>query len=436
VPRDPAFPSAQLFSARRFPPRGRPSDTEGKPMPALDHPVPEALDLDVARSLACRLVAPVAETEFAELAMAAGRTAAASLRADHALPETPRAAVEGFALRAADLGADLRLRIGGDAPAISVLPPGTALRIGAGVPLPAGADTVVALEHCSETGATVTLPALPELGAHIRAAGSEQPEGGVLLRKGARVRAHHLGLLAANGVSTLEVLRRPRLAILSTGDEFRPGADLLPEVNRPMLQTLARMAGAEVEDLGLLPDAPEAIAARLQDLAGRYDLIVTTGGVSLGGRDLLRPALIAAGGQIEGWRVALKPGKPVLFGRLGTTALTGLPGNPFSALVGFTLFVTAQIARLKGAVPMPPFHCAGRAGFDWTRKPGRAEVFPIRLGNREIDGLPVVQRLGEGISATLFPLAEADGLGFVPSATTRVSVGTPIAWQTFEAAAR
>lgn len=408
-------------------------------MPALDHPVASMLDLDSARRLACGLVGPIGDTETIALAEANGRTAAASLRSEVSLPRDPRAAMDGFALRTADLENDSSLPIAGtiaagaEAPA---LPPGAALRIFTGARMPAGADAVVPVEDCHEVEGRVSFAETPEAGTHIRAVGSEQPEGGVLLRRGARVRAHHIGLLAANGIARLEVLRRPRIGVLSTGDELQSGADVIPDVNRPMLIALAQGAGAEVRDLGILPDDHDATVARFAEVKDRYDLIVTSGAVSMGGRDHLRPALLAAGGEIDGWKVALKPGKPVMFGHLGATAVTGLPGNPFSALVGFTLFVAAQIARLKGAVPTPPFHCAGRAGFDWTRKPGRAEVFPIRLGNREIDGLPVVHRLGEGISATLFPLAEADGLGFVPAGAGRVSVGAPIAWQTFDATAR
>lgn len=414
-------------------------------MPALDHPASAMLDLDSARRLACGLVAPIGDSESLDLAQATGRTSASSLRAEIALPRTARAAMDGFALRTADLAADLTLPVAGTVAAGMQAPPlpeGAALRIFTGAQIPAGADAVVPVEEVTETGAEVQLTSVPALGSHIRAVGSEQPAGGLLLRRGTRLRAHHIGLLASNGVARVEVVRRPRLAILSTGDELhRPEAagssrDTMPDVNRPMLIALAQGAGAEVDDHGILPDEAEATVAKFASLQGRYDLIVTTGAVSMGGRDHLRPALLAAGGQIDGWKVALKPGKPVMFGRLGTAAVTGLPGNPFSAMVGFTLFVSAQIARLKGAVPAPLFHCAGRAGFDWIRKPGRAEIFPIRLGNREIDGLPVVQRLGEGTSATLFPLAEADGLGFVSAETTRVGVGTPICWQPFEAGNR
>lgn len=414
-------------------------------MPARDHPASAMLDLDTARRLACGLVAPIGAGESLDLAQATGRTAATSLRAEIALPRSARSAMDGFALCTADLASGLTLPVAGTVAAgmpAPDLPRGAALRIFTGAQIPAGADAVVPIEEITETGASVQLASPPEAGAHIRAIGSEQPEGGLLLRRGTRVRAHHIGLLAANGVTQIEVVRRPRLAILSTGDELHPpggangSGDRLPDVNRPMLIALAQGAGAEVDDHGILPDDPEATAEKLAALQGRYDLIVTSGAVSMGGRDHLRPALLAAGGEIDGWRVALKPGKPVMLGRLGPTAVTGLPGNPFSALVGFTLFVSAQIARLKGAVPAPLFHCAGRAGFDWHRKPGRAEIFPIRLGNREIDGLPVVHRLGEGSSATLFPLAEADGLGFVSAETARVGVGTPIGWQSFEAGSR
>lgn len=402
-------------------------------MTAHDHPAP-MLDIAAARALAISLLAPITETEELPLCACLGRIAAEPVVARRALPRRARSAMDGFALRLADLAEGQGLPVAGTIAAGAEAPallPGAALRIFTGALVPAGADAVLPVEDCTETGTMVHLSRRPEPGENIRAPGSEQPEGGVLLPAHARVAAHHIGLLAANGISRLRVLRRPRVGVFSSGDELdAQSPDHLPDSNRPMLLALATAAGAEVTDLGLLPDELPAITARLAALTGQ-DLILTSGAVSMGARDHLRPALIAAGGRIEGWRVAIKPGKPILFGQLGSAALTGLPGNPFSALTGFHLFAAAQIAALTGQTPPALFPHEARAGFDWRRKPGRAEVFPVRLSAQQIDGAPVLQRLGVGTSATLFPLAEADGLAFVPAETRQIGHGARLCWMPF-----
>lgn len=406
-------------------------------MTAHDTPAP-MLDIAAARTLATSLLDPITETEELPLSAALGRFCAETVVSTLALPRRARSAMDGFALRLSDLPADLTaaqalpiagtIAAGAEAPA---LPPGACLRIFTGALVPAGADAVLPVEDCAETGALLRLSRRPEPGENIRAPGSEQPEGGVLLRAHARVAAHHIGLLAANGITRLRLLRRPRVAVFSTGDELdAQSPDSLPDSNRPMLLALAAAAGAEVTDLGLLPDELPAITARLAALNG-LDLILTSGAVSMGGRDHLRPALIAAGGRIDGWRVAIKPGKPILFGQLGSAAFTGLPGNPFAAFTGFHLFAAAQLATLTGQIPPLLFPLEARAGFDWSRKPGRGEVLPVRLAHGAIDGAPVLRRLGAGVSATLFPLAEADGLAFVPADASRIGFGARLRWMPF-----
>lgn len=398
------------------------------------------LDIATAHRLARDLVTPITDTETLPLAAALGRIAGETVTARQALPARERSAMDGFALRLSDLSGTLVLPVAGTiaagAPA-PALPRGAALRIFTGALVPEGADAVVPVEDCTEEGTgegtgegeTIRLSAPPKPRQHIRMRGSEQPLGGVLLRHGTRIAPQHIGLLAANGIASVTVLRAPRVALFSSGDELGgKGPEAIPDSNRPMLLALALSAGAEVDDLGILPDDLDAITERLRTLRDHADLILTSGAVSMGGRDHLRPALLAAGGSIEGWRVSLKPGKPVMFGKLGSTAVTGLPGNPLSAFTGFHLFVAAQLATLTDQPLTPLFAHEARAGFDWARKPGRAEVFPIRLSHGEIDGVPIVQRMGQGSSATLFPLAEADGLGFVPGETTNVGFGASLRW--------
>ncbi|TDL78266.1 molybdopterin molybdotransferase MoeA [Palleronia sediminis] len=401
---------------------------------ALHHAL---LSHEDARNLALGLVRPMRDIETVPLHAALGRHCTTDIRAPHAMPAFDNSAMDGFALRLADLDGRCCLPVAGcvaagDAP--GTLPPDAAMRIYTGAPIPDGADCVVMVEACIDKGDRVHIDAAPTPGANIRRAGSDQSSGEVLIAAHTRIRPHHVGLLAANGLNAIAVTRRPRVAVYSTGDELsegvcRPGH--IPDANRPMLCALLAEAGAEVEDRGILPDDLDATAAAFAALDDRFDLIVTSGAVSMGGKDHVRAALRAAGGDLDGWRVALKPGKPVMFGRLGTAAFTGLPGNPFAVHVGFHLFVAAQLARLVGATPADFATDPAVAGFDWTRKPGRAEVFPVRRTGHDTAGRPVLERLGKSVSATLAPLAAADGLAMVPAATHHVAQGDTIHWQPF-----
>jgi len=389
----------------------------------------------LVRALA--LVAPIKEIELVSLFDALGRSAARPVYAAAAMPVFDNAAMDGFALRCADLAGRCCLPIAGtvaagDAP--TPLPEGAALRIYTGAPLPAGADAVVMIEACIDKTHKVHFNRTPATGENIRRAGSDQAAGQQLISDGTGIAAHHIGLLAANGITQIDVTRRPRVAVFSTGDELclgLPAAGQIPDANRPMLLALASQAGADVTDLGILPDDAEATASAFKGIGAQYDLILSSGAVSMGGKDHIRAALEAAGGAVHGWRVALKPGKPVMFGQLGPAAFTGLPGNPFAVHVGFHMFVLPQIMRLLGADPAPFAQVVAVAGFEWTRKPGRAEVFPVRLAAHDATGLPVLQRLGQSVSATLLPLSEADGLAIVPAETSHIHTGAPLLWRPF-----
>ncbi len=395
--------------------------------------------MSVADALACALaqISPIRQIRTVALPDALGRTTASAVTAPAAMPFFDNAAMDGFALRLADLAQNCCLPVAGtvaagDAP--RDLPQGTALRIYTGAPLPVGADAVVMIEACIDKIDQVHINQAPALGENIRRAGSDQAAGHELLPVGTRIVAHHIGLLAANGMSQIDIACPPRVAVFSSGDEVCNGpraASQIPDANRPMLLALAQQAGAEVTDLGILPDSAAATAAALRDACGQFDLIISSGAVSMGGKDHIRAAVTAAGGSVQGWRVALKPGKPVMFGTLGNAAFTGLPGNPFAVYVGFHMFVLPQIFRLLGAASAAFAPVPAVAGFDWTRKPGRAEVFPVRLAAYDATGLPVLQRLGHSVSATLLPLSSADGLAIVPPDTARIKPGAPLFWRPF-----
>lgn len=393
--------------------------------------VPDALDRALAQ------VTPITDNEAVPLTDALGRATARTIRAAKAMPFFDNSAMDGFALRAADLDGRCCLPVAGTVAAGDTpcaLPDGAAMRIYTGAPLPKGVDTVAMLEACIDKGHKVHFSCPPKRGDNIRSAGSDQAADAVLLSKGTRIAPRHIGLLAANGLHDVEVMRRPRIAVFSTGNEVTSGCCVpgqIPDANRPLLCALLAQHGAEIHDLGILQDDSGATTARFSGLGARFDLILTSGAVSMGGKDHIRDALAAAGGRIEGWGVAVKPGKPVMFGKLGDAAFTGLPGNPFAVYVGFHLFVSAQLARLTGAAPQPFAASPASAGFDWLRKPGRAEVFPVRQSGHDTAGLPILHRLGAGVSATLLPLARADGLAIVAADTSAVALGDGLHWYPF-----
>ncbi len=396
-------------------------------------PISDAVDLALAQ------VAPLPQIETVTPDAALGRVLVHDVTGTGQMPAFDNAAMDGFALRLGDLEGRCCLPVtgtmaAGDKP--RALPEGAALRIFTGAALPEGADAVAMIEHCVDRGHKVHFSHLPARGDNIRHAGSDQAASALLARAGTRLAAHHIGLFAANGVRQVSVTARPRVAIFSTGNELLgDGPGCIADANRPMLLAQARLAGARVTDAGILPDEAAESAAALARAAHVHDLIVTSGAVSMGGKDHLRAALVAAGGRLEGWRVALKPGKPVMFGRIGGAAITGLPGNPFAVFVGFHLFVAAQIERLSGAAPQPFAPVPARAAFDWTRKPGRAEVFPVKLTGYDAQGCAELHRLGRSVSATLMPLGEADGLAIVPAGTDRIAAGDRLTWHPFCAAA-
>ena len=318
-------------------------------------PVPEAL----ARLLA---LAPVPGIEHAPLVAALGRTLAAPVHATRTQPAADLSAMDGYALRFAER--HMPLVVTGEAAAGAApfaIPPGHAARIFTGGAVPAGADVILVQEEAARDGDILTLSGEgpPAIGAHIRRAGSDFCGGDLLLAAGTPVTPAVIALAAAAGHGTLAVRRRPRIVILSTGDELvPPGAPAtgvqLPSSNAPMLAALLARLPVDVQDRGIVRDDLETLTTAFRDAAGWADIIVTTGGASVGDHDLVRPALIAAGAEIDFWRIALKPGKPLMAGRLRTTVALGLPGNPVSAYVTALLFLLPLAARIAGADHMLP----------------------------------------------------------------------------------
>ncbi len=361
------------------------------------------------------------------------------------MPFFDQSAMDGFALRLADLPGKgpWRLRVSstiaaGDRVSDRTWETGTASRIYTGAPLPAGADAVVMIEDCVDEGGFFLVGRLPRRGENIRLKGSDIVRNAVLVAAGTRIEPRHVGLLAANGFATLEAIRRPRAGVFSTGSELlsrdAPEEGRVFDANRPMLIELVRNTGAEVTDLGIVDDHLEAATKFFTDNADRFDVLISTGAVSAGGRDHIPSALVGAGGMVRAWKVAVKPGKPVLFGSLGRTAFFGLPGNPLAAFVCFELFVRDQLLRAGGtSEPLDRKEVPAIAGYAAPRKTGRREYVPARIVSRTSEGLPIVEALGTGSSGTLYALAQADGLAVIAADRDRVVPGDPVGFLGFGA---
>lgn len=314
--------------------------------------------ISVADALA-RVLDGVAALESEKVALtdAAGRVLAVDLKAKRSQPPFAASAMDGYAARADDLALDKPLAVIGDAaaghPLDKEVGPGQAARIFTGAVVPRGADTVVEQEAATRTGNEVRLTTRA-LGKHIRAAGVDFREGETLLAKGRRLTARDIGLAAAMDHAAIEVARRPRLAIFSTGDELvTPGAGGAPDrivaSNPYSVGALAAHHGAEITRIDILKDRVETIAEAISGAsADGTDIVVTLGGASVGDHDLIRPALERAGASIDFHRVALRPGKPTLYGRAGATRLIGLPGNPVSAYICAIIFLVPLLRKLQG----------------------------------------------------------------------------------------
>ena len=349
------------------------------------------LTLDEALVRLLAATRPLAEAETVSTFDALGRVLAQEVRSSLDVPPADNTSMDGYALRCADVpAAGTRLPVSARIAAGSVagaLVPGSAARIFTGAQLPAGADAVVMQEQCSVDGDGVRVDTVPEPGQWIRRRGEDVRQGAVVLPAGTKLTPQALGLAASVGAATLQVSRRPCVALFSTGDELvMPGEPLKPGAiynsNRYTLRGLVQAAGCECTDLGIVPDRLDATREALRRAARGHDLIVTSGGVSVGEEDHLRPA-VAAEGRIDLWQIAIKPGKPLAFGevRRGDDSIAlfvGLPGNPVSSFVTFLLAVRPLLLRLQGAAADAPRALPMRADFDWPRPDKRREFLRVR----------------------------------------------------------
>lgn len=354
------------------------------------------LTLDDALTRLLAAVQPLGATETVSTFDALGRVLAADVTSLLDVPPADNTSMDGYALRAADVPAvGTVLPVSQRIPAGVVGAPlqaGTAARIFTGAQVPAGADAVVMQEVCEVVDGGVRVDTVPAPGQWVRRRGEDVQRGSVVLARGTKLTPQALGLAASVGAATLDVARRPRVGLISTGDELvMPGEPLRPGAiynsNRFTLRALVTAAGCECEDLGIIPDSLEATRDALRRAAAGCDLVVSCGGVSVGEEDHLRPAVLAEG-RLDLWKVALKPGKPLAFGELrrgdGSNAwFIGLPGNPVSSFITFVLAVRPVLLRLQGGQPRTPAAIAARADFDWPKPDRRREFLRVR---RNADG--------------------------------------------------
>ncbi|MBV4495748.1 molybdopterin molybdotransferase MoeA [Pseudomonas sp. SWRI12] len=354
------------------------------------------------------------------LDQALARVLAADIICPMNLPAWDNSAMDGYALRAADLpveGGHLLLagRIAaGDQPG-EALQAGQVVRIFTGAPLPSGADTVVPQESCRVDGERVWLPSVNG-GDHVRKEGEELRRGDRLLEAGTRLRAQELGLLAGAGVGQVDVYRPLQVGLLSSGDELRePGEPLAPgqiyNSNRHSLAALLRGWGVEVHDFGVMPDRLLASRQALRLAAAECDVLITSGGVSVGEEDHLKHAIETLG-SIDLWRLAIQPGKPLAFGDVEGKPWIGLPGNPSAALITALIVVRPFLFRAQGMNDVLPVPLQVPAGFDWLKRNRRRQYLRARLV-AGIDGQLCIELHPQQSSAMLTAACWADGLAVV-----------------------
>ncbi len=399
-------------------------------------PTPTTLvSVDEARRTLLGLVSPLAAEDVA-LDEALGRVLAEDVVAATDLPGIDNSAMDGYAVASRDLS-----RARSDAPVILALgaesraghpppthQPRTATVITTGAPVPSGADAVVPVEDTLRTGRRVQIRTAPVTGAYVRRRGHDVRQGTVVASAGTRLRSVDIGVCAAAGRAQVSVAVRPRVALLSSGDELvPPGSTPLPhqvtDVNSSMLAAAVREAGGCVTHTDVIADDRSAVTSALLRAGERADLIVSSAGVSMGGHDHLREC-VAALGAVDVWKVAMRPGKPVVIGRVGRTPYIGLPGNPVSSAVTFLLFARAAILAMQGAKAVLPPVFPAILG-DSFHTPAHLEAYVrVRL-RRDGENLVATSSGGQG-SDMMHALSGADALALIPAGLGEAMVGTPV----------
>lgn len=400
----------------------------------------EPMSVEGALALIASRVPPLSETERVGLVDADGRFLASDLIAPIDLPIFDNSAVDGYAVAHSDLAVEgptvlpVGARIAAGQAPLEAAVRKTAARIFTGAPMPPGTDTVFMQEDVTVgLDGQVELPPGLHKGANCRLRGEDIARGSVALPTGRRLEPRDVALIAALGIPFVDVRRRPRVAVFSTGDELRNpgqalGAAAIYDSNRFSLQVMLKRAGCEVTDLGILPDDRGITVERLDDAARSYDLIVTSGGVSAGEEDHVRAA-IAANGSLVFWRLGIKPGRPLAMGIMNGTPLVGLPGNPVAVFVTFAHVLRPLVTVMAGGRPSPLVAMTVVSGFDYTKKAGRREYVRVSLDHSE--GAAVARKYPVDGAGVLTSLTRTDGMVELPEACTDVRVGDPVSFHAY-----
>ncbi|MCY4191577.1 MAG: molybdopterin molybdotransferase MoeA [Rhodospirillaceae bacterium] len=391
--------------------------------------------LDEALALLAKRLTTVADVEVVALNEGLGRILATDVVADRSVPPHDNSAVDGYAVRFSDLNpaADTSLPVvgriaAGDPPVSADSDEAVAIRLFTGAVMPAGFDTVLMQEDCQEEDGIVHVMPGIRKGANRRFSGEDVSTGDKILHAGQRLRPQDLGLAASIGFTALSVRKRLRVALFSTGNELRdPGAVIEPgavyDANRFALGGLLTQLGCSISDLGILPDDRTVIADALRESAVTHDLVLTSGGVSVGEEDHVRTA-VEAQGQIHFWRLSIKPGRPIALGQVGRTPFVGLPGNPVAVMVTFLRFTRPLIDRLAGATIHQPKTFPVRAGFDHRKKLRRREWVRAIL-EKDNDGWTACKYRQDG-AGVLSSMAAASGLVELSEETTDIRAGMTV----------
>ncbi len=403
---------------------------------------PQALRMADANAFIAQLVQPVHGVEYLALRQCDGRVLAEDVVSGMAVPAHDNSAMDGFAFDGAvlDGSATLSLRVAGTALAgqawARTVGPGECLKVMTGAILPAGLDTVVPHEMTTVAGDTVTIPAdRLRLGDNRRLRGEDLQLGGVALLKGERITPAALGLAASLGIQTLPVVRRLKVAYLSTGNEVQAPGETLREgavfdSNRYTVTSLLDRLGCDVIELGVVRDEPVALEAAFCSAAAQADVIISSGGVSVGEADFTKGTM-AQLGDVAFWRIAMRPGRPFALGRIGSTVLFGLPGNPVAVMVTFLALVRPALLQMMGATPKPLPLLQAHCQEPMRKKAGRTE-YQRGIVSTGPDGRLQVRTTGNQGSGVLSSMVQANGLIVLPHEQGHVAVGDLVDVMVFE----
>ncbi len=399
---------------------------------------PALLPVESALAGINEAISPITDAEFVPLRAALGRILASDLCSPHNVPNHTNSAMDGYAVRAEDLESKQPLSVIGTAwagkPYVGALAEGQCVRVMTGAIMPESSDTVVMQEQVELNDHKIRLAAGQKAGQHVRKAGEDLVRGQVALAGGRRLAPADLGLIASLGIGEVNVLRRPRVAFFSNGDELRSiGQTLSPgevyDSNRYTLHGMLSRAGMALTDLGVVPDDREEICAAFQSATGIADVLITSAGASVGDADFIQEVLDELG-EVHFWKIAMKPGRPLAFGRVGDALFFGLPGNPVSVMVTFYQFVLPALRRLAGERRIVPLRLNASTTTALRKRPGRTEFQRGILSQNSNGQLEVGITGGQG-SGILSSMSEANCFIVLPAECDGVAAGQTVVVEPF-----